>query len=341
MTDNKKYLAAMIVGGADIKPRAYGPGYVSANYGSRSSGAKFAGGITPSGGRIFDHRAMRSNARDAYHDSSQARAIVDRFADSVADTGLKLESSPNAGILGITPEQAEAWATIVEPRFDLYARSKNQHRAENMTFYQSHRLYELFQQRENDMFVRLYYNNDRSLQNPLQFEFIDPDQIRNDAFTSTYGVRFTDDGIERDSHGREKAYKIWYQDPTKYGAYKEATVDKRGRSGRLHMLHGFSQEYAGQGRGYSRLGSALQEFENISTFTLAQIQKAIAQSSISMYTKPSQHADASNPMAELMNQPGIGPAPALVPCVGATATEDEALAWALSTSRSLGLGDGV
>ena len=46
------------------------------------------------------------------------------------------------------------------------------------------------------------------------------------------------------------------------------------------MTHGFSQEYAGQGRGYSRLHFALQEFQNLTDFTSAQIKKAINESSL-------------------------------------------------------------
>jgi len=73
------------------------------------------------------------------------------------------------------------------------------------------------------------------------------------------------------------------------------------------MLHGFNPEYAGQGRGFSRLSHAIQEFENLTDFTAAQIKKAINQSAITMYVKPSKDNDASNPLEEILTTVGAGP----------------------------------
>lgn len=286
-------------------------GYNQGNYyqGGTSGGAKWPFGLSASGSRrILNHYTLRRNARDAYHDTPQARAIVDRYADTVADIGLMLEAAPKAEILGISQEEAEFWAMDVEARFDSWARAKKQHRSGTMNWYQSHRLYQIFQHRDNDIFIRLFYSPDRDLLNPLQFEFIDPDQIRGDAFTSTFGVMSVDDGIIRDAQGREKAYKIWIQKKDSH-EYQEIKIPVKGsKSGRLFMLHGFAPEYAGQGRGYSRLAHALQEFENITDFTTAQIKKAINQSNIAMYVKPSGDSPASNPFEGILTDRGAGPA---------------------------------
>jgi capsid protein len=61
------------------------------------------------------------------------------------------------------------------------------------------------------------------------------------------------------------------------------------------MLHGFNPEYAGQGRGFPRLAHALQEFEQITDFSLSTIQKAISQASLVMAVENDQ-ADSSNPL---------------------------------------------
>ncbi len=287
-------------------------GYGSNVYVGGFGGAKWEGGLSNNGRPlILNHSLLRRNARRAYHDTPQAKSLIDRYADTVADIGLMLEPAPKAEILGISPEDAEKWASMISESFDSWARSKNQHRAGTVNFYQSHRLYQIFQHRDNDIFVRLYYSGNKQLVNPLQFEFIDPDQIRGDALTTNYGFQGNDDGIVRDSHGREKAYKIWIkeQDKNKIGQFKDVTIPAIGeRSKRILMLHGFVPEYAGQGRGYSRLAHALQELQNITDFTLAQIKKAISQSSINMYVKPSPDAPASNPMEGILSKGGAGPA---------------------------------
>lgn len=281
----------------------------SYNYGSSSAGGKWPYSISGSGaGKVIDHRQLRTNARVAYQESTQAKALVDRSSDTIADVGLMLECTPKFNILGISQEDAEKWGQDIEARFDLWAGSKKQHRAENINWYQSQRLYQIFQHRDNDIFTRLFYSPDRSLLNPLQFSFIDSDQIRGDAFTTTYGYNNYFDGIERDSRGRESAYKIWYQDP-KTGEVKSVDIKKTGpKSKRVFMLHGFVPEYANQTRGYSRLGHIIQEFQNITDFTQAQIKKAINQSNITMYVKPSDDAPASNPLESVMTERGAGPA---------------------------------
>ena len=278
-------------------------------YGGMSGGEKYPFGLSSSGSPVvLNHRLLRRNARSAYHDTPQAKALVDRWADTVADIGLMLEAAPKADLLGIDVEQAEEWSKDIESRFDSFCRDKKQNRSETMTWYQSHRKYQIFQHRDNDMFVRLYYSPDKGLQNPLQFEFIDPDQIRGDAMTTSYGIQGYEDGIERDSRGREKSYKVWVQKKDKPFKYEDVTIKKIGpKSKRIFMLHGFDSVYAGQGRGFSKLAFALQEFENITDFSLAQIKKAINQSNTTMYVKPSKDNPASNPYQDILQSPGAGP----------------------------------
>jgi lambda family phage portal protein len=272
-------------------------GYGGYNYPSYGSGAKFPSGM--SAGTpivIHDHFRIRQRSRDAMYDSTVAKSMVDRFADTVVDVGLKLKPTPKSNIIGITPEQAEDWAEKVAESFHLWAKSKKSHRSRINNFYQNQRLYEIFQQRDNDIFVRLFYGRDKDLTNPLQINFIDPNQIRGYSYTSTYYQYPTDhDGIKKDESGREIGYKIWYFKKDT-GSYDFKDVPAIGaRSGRMMMLHGFNPEYAGQSRGFSRLSHALQEFENLTDFTVSTIKKAIGQSSLLMAVE-NEEQDASNPL---------------------------------------------
>lgn len=271
-------------------------------------GGKWHGGLSASGrGASINHYQSRQNARVAMKESVQARVLVERFADTVADTGLRLELTPKAEVLGITLEEAAQWARNVESRFDLWAGDKKQHRSESLNFYQSQHLYQIFQHRDNDIFLRLYYAADRGLQNPLQFSFVDPDQIRGDAYTTTYGIHGMMDGIERDDRGRETKYKIWIR--KKDGSFGQIDIPAKGsRSDRIFMLHGYRPEYAGQTRGYSRLGHAIQELENITDFSAATIKKAINQSNIVGFVEPSKDEDAQPIFEGVLTDSGAGPA---------------------------------
>jgi capsid protein len=299
--------------GGKFAPKAFynsgyggGGGYYG---GSQDSGGKWPHSLSAPGSGIFlNHHAIRQGARVAMQESPQGRAIVERKVDTVVHTGLKYEPTPDAEILGITQEQATDWARNTGNRFDLYARDKKQHRSETMSLYQFQWLYSYFQERDNDIFVRLYYSPDKSLQNPLQFESIDADQVRGHSYTISYGFQSDKgDGIIRDERGRETGYKIWVKQ--KDGTYKDVEIPKKGtKSGRIFMLHGFRQEYAGQGRGFSKLAPILQELENLTDFTLAHIKQAINQALITAWVKPSNDEDTKNIFDNQMTNAGIGPA---------------------------------
>ena len=274
-----------------------------------SAGGKFPHSSLGRGlGIALDHWSLRREARKAMQDSPQGRAIVESKTDAIAGVGLKLEPTPGAAVLGITPEQAAEWARDVGARFNLWAEDKAQHRAGSLTFNQGQRLYTYFKERDNDIFVRLYYSPDRTLQNPLQFEFIDPDQIRGDAYTTSYGgFPSFPDGIERDSRGRETAY--WVQLKKKDGGYEYVKIQARGtKSGRVFMLHGYQPEYAGQGRGFTKLAPILQELKLFEDYTLAHIMQAMTQARIVAWEKPGKDEDGRGAAFDGMVNHGAGPA---------------------------------
>ena len=265
-----------------------------------SNGSKYPNGLPSTNALPYiSNKRVRQSARTAFHDTPEAKAIVTRFADTVVDTGLKLECTPMADILGISREEAEAWARNVENRFDMWAKSKKSDRRGLNNFYQNQRLYQISQQRDNDIFVRFYYSKDKKLGNPLQISILDPNQIKGDSLTSTYSFSSLQDGIKRNAQGEEVSYSVCVRDDST-GDFKFVEIPRIGRQSKKTMMtHGFSAEYAGQSRGYSRLEHVLQEFLELTDFKLSHIKKAIAQSQITMYTKPSQDNDASNPMEDI------------------------------------------
>lgn len=255
-----------------------------------------AGGVSAAKVVVFhDHFAIRQFARDAMYDSTVARAMVIRFADTVVEAGLKLKPTPDPQLLKITPEVAEAWAENVATRFHIWASSKKSHAIRVNNFYQNQHLYQFFMQRDGDVFARFYYSKEKDNYNPLQIDFLDPNQIRGYSYTSTYSQLPIEDGIIRDEKGRETGYKIWRWNKEQ-NKYEDIDIPRCGeKSGRVFVIHGFKPEYAGQGRGYSGLAHALQEFEKITDFSLSTIQKAIVQSSFTMAIE-NDIKDPSNPL---------------------------------------------
>ena len=279
---------------------------------TRFSGQKFQGGLaSPANTLNIDSAEIRQNVRTLSHTSLQMRALIERDIDSVVAHGLNLAAEPKHEILKISPEEAEAWGADAETRFELWAADRRASRNGMYNFFQAQRLMRKALYRDGELFVMLSYHNDPALISPLRFTILDPDQIRENAFTWTatgfsHGTS-NKEGIIRNADGEESAYKVWTQDNN--GTQTMTTIPRVGRSGRVMMLHAITgQDYAGQLRGISPLAICVQDLENILDFTTAQIQKAINQSNIAFTTESESDDPAVDPMGVI--QPGFGQAAA-------------------------------
>ena len=288
-----------------------------------NNGSKFPGGLLGNRFMRLGHGAIRLQARSALQDSPQARAIVERKTDAVAYVGLRLEPTPDTDVLGMTKENATLWSRDVAARFDLWATDKKQNRSGMISFAQAQWMYTFFKERDNDIFVRLYYAKDKQLQNPLQFSFIDPNQIQGNESTSTSGIQHTTfSGIVRDSRGRAVKYLVVVS--SERGGFEVVEIPAVTGGGRLQMLHGFRAEYAGQTRGYSKLAPVLQEFRNYTDFSLAHIQQAIGQARIMGFVKPDKDEDAQEIISP-DRASGAGPSATLADIPGAEGVVDHGL----------------
>ena len=278
--------------------------------GARASGAKYPGGMSkPFGGHLWNHWQTRQQARDIVEDSIHAYGMVHRKADTIVDQGLRVHSTPDSATLGLSPEEADAIAQKMDSIFDAWCRSKDQHRAGLLNFYEATHLLGIEDTRDNNEFIRYFYSQRADLLNPLQYEIIDANQIRGDAFTSTISIsQRTIDGIERDAAGNETLYHVWVQDAgSPPPPPRDVPIPKYGeKSGRLMMTHGFRAEYAGQQRGYSLLGVSAQEWQELENYILSIIIKARNQSQLVLAVENTQQP-SSNPMENFALPPQAGP----------------------------------
>ena len=266
----------------------------------QSAGAQWDHGLSVSGDSpIIDHWSSRQNIRALCSESMQGRALITRFVETCVNTGIILQSAPQASIIGITPDAAREWGKARSKEFGLWASSKDVDVRGQFNFYQKQQQYHWYQQRDNDIFVRFHYSDDPSLMSPVQLSFVDPNQVRPGAdFTDTGGSLFcSNDGIERDVNGKEIAYYVQIKTPER--EYKEVRIPRYTDDGLPLMTHAYRAEYANQGRGYTLLYHAIQWLEKITDLTLSHIVKAINQSNIVMGVKPSKDAPASNPFEDL------------------------------------------
>jgi hypothetical protein len=239
-----------------------------------SDGSKYLDGIIASGSSIlFDSATARNNTRVLEFKSPALRSIINRSVGTVIGRGLKARSEPKHKILGITPEQAQEWGENVDIRYDLYCRDKKSVANGNNNVYQEMKLIYRCQDRDGESFVRFKYSKKQGNQSPLQITTLDPAQINGDGFIDTFGTQYTQ----------------------KDGTIKPVKIPAKGpRSGRTMMLHGFSTEYPGAGRGLSKYISTLQNFQDLNSYRTAVLKKAQSQAS-DAYAIENSINDPSNP----------------------------------------------
>ncbi|GHU93252.1 phage portal protein [Spirochaetia bacterium] len=255
----------------------------SGNRPRRFYGQIYSGGLaTDRPTLLLDSASARDNIRALYHKSPQAAALINRGVQTVAGSGLRVIPAIRHDILGKTMEEAKVWNKNAREMFDLWAEDKKASLNGKMNFYQMQPLLMLQKKRDGEYFATLNYSGEKNLQNPLRIGLIDTAQVRDYQYFSTGGInpryKNTFDGIEYNDNGEETKIHVWYNGPA--GGPIERTILRVGPSERVHYVHGFTPQYAGQNRGFPELAACIQDLEKILDLTTAETVKAINQASL-------------------------------------------------------------
>lgn len=283
-----------------------------------SAGWTWKGGVTQSvtgqkiGGSLnypalwdFDFPSLRARSRVAYWESLQAKSLIGRLRDNAINSGLFLESNPVWSLIdpknAMNEEARQAWIQNVETRYGLWADSKDPDAAGERTFYQLQDFIFLNRLRDGEVFLVLRYSGDTRKQNPLEIQFLDPDQIQ-DPFDGAMvtavkarGNRMKE-GIEIDSAGREVAYFV-----TDKETGKVTRIPKRGNK-RLFVIHSALKEGIGQVRGMPVLAMLVHELQKITDFQVAELEAAVINAVIAAWIKPSDKKPASRALSGIVER---------------------------------------
>jgi capsid protein len=267
----------------------------------RFYGQRFDGGLpSPTPSLLLDSTQTRRQLRTLSHTSLQLRALLERDVDTVISNGLNIAPEPKHKILGIEPSAAKAWAADVKTRFELWAMDARSSRSSRHNFFQAQRLMRKSLHRDGELFLALSYHSDPTLLSPLRFQILDPDQIREAAFTWTGSGRSLNpqnqEGIIYNAEGEEIKYRVWKAGEG--GIQTETIIPRVGRSGRVMMLHALTgEDYAGQLRGLSPLSVSAQDLENIINFVESEVNKGINQANIVFTVESETDEPAQDPFA--------------------------------------------
>jgi lambda family phage portal protein len=251
------------------------------------AGDKAPGSISYPSLWSLDTYRLRQRSRVAYWDSVQARALIGRLVDNVIASGLTLESSPVWSM--ISPDWSEErrrdWLANTENRWMLWANSTDPDATGRLTLQQIQRLEFSSRLRDGETIPILRYSQSPNYSNPVQLQFLDPDQVGDYASaTQRTAAKKADnrivDGFELDKAGREIA--IYALDEQ---TAKAERIPVSGPSGRRFVLHPAIIDTFGRVRGIGVLANLIHELEKITTYSVAELAAAVINASIAGWTE--------------------------------------------------------
>lgn len=243
---------------------------------------------------------LRQRSRMLYMAAPVATAALKRQRTNVVGNGLRLKSTINRELLGMTPETAEMWQKRTEAEFALWAERKNACDATGVNdFYGMQQLVMLSWPMSGDVFALIkHYKTTPILPYSLRLHIIEADRVRTPTVDGGIGMLTTTgtakngnkifDGVEVDKSGQIVAYHVAntypYQNtavPTEFTrvlAYGSET-------GLPNILQIMDSERPDQYRGVPYLAQALEPLLQMRRYTEAELMAAVVESFFTAFIK--------------------------------------------------------
>lgn len=237
---------------------------------------------------IRDLPMLRARSRDQMRNAPVALGALNTTVSHVVGTGLAYTPALDAAALGLTAEEAEAWAADTKRRFDAWAASTDCDVARQLNFYGI-----------QDLAVRtMLESGDAICITPrvaragaaarLALQLIEADRVCNpNRVADTERII---DGMEvSEETGEVIAVHVARRHPGDTIASKVNTwtrVQVRGDSaGRRNVLHMFKPLRPGQVRGVPMIAPILEPLKQLSRWTDAELNAAVVSSMFSVFIK--------------------------------------------------------
>ena len=313
---------------SDCMPGAAGPngasGYRGANKEKREIASWRPENISADEAILPGKDLSESRARDLIRNNGFASGALDSAKDRIVGSRYKLNLQPNYIELGISFEEAQKWARMVEAKFHSYADDPDCwiDAARTRTFTQMIRDAEAGRSVSGESIRTREWRED----NPgLKTCFLSIEPARISTPTNIDGFDPTDDireGVELGRYGDPIAYHLRSKHPsdltrlggTRLGLFDEDTwqrITRLNSFGYQNVFHIYEHVEEGhQTRGISRFAPILQQFKMLARYEDAALEAAIISAIYTFFVKSKlpdqeifaalQGADFQEKMAELI-----------------------------------------
>lgn len=261
---------------------------------------------------LGDLETLRARSRDLARNAPIARGARNTSKTNIVGTGLRMSSSLQREVLGLSDEQAEAWEDNVEVLFDLWASSKMASVDRKLNFYELQNVAFTSAWDSGDCFALRRYKESTSFL-ALCVQLIEADRVctPNDKVANLPGQPEIRDGVEIDADGEPVAYHVLNQHPGELllSAYKPedwARIPARGSSPFPLMVHLMENDRIGQTRGIPMLAPVIESLKQLDRYAEAELMAAVVSAFFTVFIKTNpENGASSGEMTGLM--PGSGP----------------------------------
>ena len=284
--------------------RPQNKGYGEAGASWRKKGVK--GFNAPSGSPHedidFHNYTIRQRARMLYMAAPIATSAIKTNRTNVVGVGLKLKSRINRDVLGLSPEQAEAWQKTTEREFSMWANNKRACDATGMNNFAGLQQLALISWLLSGDCVGVLKQYKTSPMQPyaLRVHLIESDRI---ATPVQYGtgaaINYTTgknpdngntiyDGVEVDANGMVEAYHIRSTYPFEMGTAATTWTSVRAyqeHTGLPNIVHVVECERPDQYRGVSYLAQVIEPLLQLRRYTESELMAAVIESFFTAFIK--------------------------------------------------------
>ena len=285
-----------------IRPQNKGYGDAGASWQKKSVKGFTAASGSPREDIDFHNFTNRQRARMLYMAAPIATSAIKTNRTNVVGVGLKLKSRIDRAVLGLSPEQAEAWQNTTEREFALWAEDKRACDATGMnTFYGMQQLALISWLLSGDCIgVFKLYDPDPLRPYALRLHLIESDRIATPIENGTgASINFTTgrnpdngntiyDDVEVDSNGLVVAYHIRSTYPFEMGAPTTSwsrVLAYQERTGLPNVVHIMDSERPDQYRGVSYLAQVIEPLLQLRRYTESELMAAVVESFFTAFIK--------------------------------------------------------
>ena len=226
---------------------------------------------------------LRKLSRDAYRNQPLIVSGIETKAYNIIGNGLALQSTPNAEVLGISSDDASAWAKKTEAEFALWADSVDCDAERTKTFNETQWVAFVSALLSGDLpFVLPYIKRENPYS--MTVKLFEADRLCNP--NSAPDTTKTAGGITVDGHGAPVSYHFADKHP---GGLEMPTkwveIPAYGKNGRRNVYLLAKRTRPEQRRGVPVLAPVLEQLKILDEYTTAELEAALVSGLFTVFVK--------------------------------------------------------